>query len=159
MVSMSRREALFGASALGIAMIGGTAAIGASARAKPAMTMYRSEGCGCCLKWAEIAKAAGYPVAIRNVDDVMAVKARLGVPDQLAACHTTVVGGYVVEGHVPFEAVAALLRKKPSGIVGIAVPGMPAGSPGMEVPGHDHGNSKFAVTAFGGGGRTAAFAY
>lgn len=138
---VTRREALGGASALAAFLLtGGTAA---AAAAKPAMTVHRSPGCGCCLKWAELAKAAGYPVKIVPTDDIALVKARLGVPDSLAACHTTEVGGYVVEGHVPFEAVATLLRDKPKGIAGIAVPGMPAGSPGMAM-GHAHGEHDHA---------------
>jgi len=159
MVSLSRREALFGATALGLALAGGTAAFGA-AKSKPVMTMYRSAGCGCCLKWADHAKAAGYEVEVNNVDDVMAIKTRLGVPSDLVSCHTTTVGGYVIEGHVPFEAVDKLLRLKPSKIAGIALPGMPAGSPGMEVHG-DHGSpkKKFAVTAFAASGAKQAFAY
>ena len=138
-MNVTRREALGGATAAAAAlMIGGGRAIASSG--KPAMTMYRSAGCGCCLKWAELAKAAGYPVEVKNVRDVGLVKARLGVPELLASCHTTQVGGYVVEGHVPFEAVARLLRDKPMAIAGIAVPGMPAGSPGMEAHGHAHGD-------------------
>jgi len=148
-VNVTRREALAGGSALAAMLIGGGSAAFAAA-GKPAMTLHRSAGCGCCLKWAELAKAQGYPVEIRNVQDIMLVKARLGVPDALAACHTTEVGGYVVEGHVPFEAVAKLLRDKPKGVAGIAVPGMPAGSPGMAM-GHEHehgDHAKFDVFAF-----------
>ena len=160
MITLSRREALFGGSALGIALLGGTAAF-ATSKSKPAMTMYRSAGCGCCLKWADHAKAAGYPVTVNNVDDIMAVKSKLGVPRSLASCHTTTVGGYVVEGHVPFEAVSRLLREKPRGIAGIAVPGMPAGSPGMEAHGDhgEHSRTKFEVSAFNAGGEARPFAY
>lgn len=161
MVTMTRREALAGASAMAAALIAPSAAFGAAA--KPAMTLYRSSGCGCCLKWAELAKAAGYPLEVKNVDDIMAVKARLGVPKELAACHTTQVGGFVVEGHVPFEAVAKLLRDKPKGVAGIATPGMPAGSPGMDM-GHAHGDShgehqNIDVFAFSKTGAKTPFAY
>ena len=100
-------------------------------------------------------------VAVKSVADVSLVKARLGVPDSLASCHTTEVGGYVVEGHVPFEAVAKLLRDKPKGVAGIAVPGMPAGSPGMEMGhGHDHGaHQAVEVSAFTRTGVKKAFAF
>jgi hypothetical protein len=160
MITVTRREALAGASAMAAALFGGSAAFAAAA-AKPAMTLHRSSGCGCCLKWAELAKAAGYPLEVQNVDDIMAVKARLGVPKELAACHTTEVGGFVVEGHVPFEAVAKLLRDKPKGVAGIATPGMPAGSPGMEAHGgHDHGEHRaIEVFAFSKTGARTPFAY
>lgn len=160
-MNVTRRQALSGASALVAALLaGGGAAIASTG--KPAMTLHRSAGCGCCLKWAQLAKAAGYPVVVKNVGDIGLVKARLGVPDSLAACHTTEVGGYVVEGHVPFEAVAKLLRDKPKGIAGIAVPGMPAGSPGMEMGngGHDHsGHSAIEVFAFTKTGVKRPFAF
>src|SRR3546814_4579786 len=79
-----------------------------------------------------------------------AVKTRYGVPDQLASCHTAVIGGYAIEGHVPMQHVARLLRDKPRDIRGIAVPGMPRGSPGMEMP--DGSADAFEVTAFGSDG-------
>lgn len=155
----TRREALAGGSALAAMLFAGGTTLAAAAR--PAMTMYRNSGCGCCLKWAELARKAGYPVEVKSVADVSLVKARLGVPDSLASCHTTEVGGYVVEGHVPFEAVAKLLRDKPKGVAGIAVPGMPAGSPGMEMGhGHDHGaHQAVEVSAFTRTGVKKAFAF
>ena len=133
MINWTRREALGGASALAAVLLGcGPAAAGGSAR--PAITMYRDPNCGCCLKWAEVAKAAGYTVNVVPRDDVPALKARLGVPSDLHSCHTSRVGPYVVEGHVPLKAVDKLLRDKPRGVIGIALPGMPVGSPGMEHP-------------------------
>lgn len=126
----TRREALAGGSALAAMLFAGGTTLAAAAR--PAMTMYRNSGCGCCLKWAELARKAGYPVEVKSVADVSLVKARLGVPDSLASCHTTEVGGYVVEGHVPMAAIRKLLRDKPKGVVGIGLAGMPWGSPGME---------------------------
>lgn len=159
MMNVTRREALGGVSALAAALVvGGGRAVAASG--KPAMTIHRSAGCGCCLKWAELAKAAGYPVEVKNGRDIGLVKARLGVPDSLASCHTTEVGGFVVEGHVPFEAVAKLLRDKPKGVAGIAVPGMPEGSPGMEAHGHAHGgHSAIEVFAFTRTGAKQKFSF
>lgn len=156
----SRREAISAGAAVAAALaFGGVAS--AAAGAKPAMTTYRDPGCGCCGKWADLAKAAGYPVTVVPTNDVAAVKSRLGVPDSLASCHTTKVGGYVVEGHVPFEAVDKLLRTKPKGIIGIAVPGMPAGSPGMEAHGdHGHGDeAQLTVIAFNRAGERGEFRY
>jgi hypothetical protein len=108
-------------------MLAGTAANAAS------MTVMKSPSCGCCSKWVEHVRAHGFDVKVVNVDDIMAVKAKAGIPDNLASCHTTMVGGYVVEGHVPAADIKKLLAQKPKAR-GIAVPGMPAGSPGMEAP-------------------------
>lgn len=94
------------------------------------MTMYRSPDCSCCHLWADIARAAGWTVASADKVDMAAFKADVGVPPEYASCHTTMVGGYFVEGHVPVEAVERLLAERPD-IDGIALPGMPAGSPGM----------------------------
>jgi hypothetical protein len=120
-----------------------------------AMTVFRDPSCGCCEAWAEIARKAGYDVDLRDDQDMPAVKRRLGVPEELASCHTAEVGGMVVEGHVPLEEVARLLREKPQGIRGIAVPGMPLGSPGMETP--DGTKQPFQVIAFDTSGKTSVF--
>jgi hypothetical protein len=119
------------------------------------MTIYRDPGCGCCGNWAELARRAGFATTIVNSQDMPGVKRRLGVPERLAACHTTVVGGYVIEGHVPLDRVARLLERRPRGVRGLAVPGMPLGSPGMEVPGG--ARQAFQVFAFDAAGRTTAF--
>ena len=157
MIEWSRRQLLGGASAAAVTLLAGAGAAAAKP-ALPAMTMYRSPGCGCCLKWAEIARAAGYPVEVVSTDDMMGVKGRLGVPDALASCHTTKVGNFVVEGHVPLAAVARLLRDRPKGVAGIAVPGMPAGSPGMDVHG-GHGGPPIEVFAFVRDGAIKTFAF
>ena len=94
------------------------------------MTMYRSPDCSCCHLWADIARQRGWSVASADKLDMAAFKAESGVPMEYSSCHTTIVGGYFVEGHVPLEAVERLLAEKPD-IDGIALPGMPAGSPGM----------------------------
>lgn len=106
-------------------MLAGTAANAAS------MTVMKSLSCGCCSKWVEHVRAHGFQVKVVDVDDILAVKAKAGVPQKLASCHTTLVGGYVVEGHVPAADIKKLLAQKPRAR-GIAVAGMPAGSPGME---------------------------
>ena len=100
----------------------------------PLVTVTRDPSCGCCGAWAEHLEAAGFPVRMVETDELDAVKRRLGVPEELASCHTAEVGGYVVEGHVPAPAVRRLLAERPSA-TGLAVPGMPAGSPGMDFPG------------------------
>lgn len=119
------------------------------------MTVYRDPSCGCCEAWAEIAKNAGYQVALVDRPDMPAIKTRLGVPEALASCHTATVGGYAVEGHVPLEDVARLLKERPKPIRGIAVAGMPRGSPGMEMP--DGSKDAFQVMAFDAAGNTSVF--
>ena len=91
----------------------------------------------------------------RNEDDLAPVKRRHGVPPALESCHTALVDGYVIEGHVPADLIERLLRERPK-VVGLAVPGMPAGSPGMESPGTPP--EHYQVLAFDRGGRTAVFA-
>ena len=120
-----------------------------------AMTVYRDPSCGCCEAWAEIARNAGYDVALVDQPDMVAIKRQHGVPAELTSCHTAVVGGYAIEGHVPLAAVARLLKERPSGTRGIAVPGMPRGSPGMEMP--DGSKDSFQVIAFDQAGRTKVF--
>lgn len=141
------------------------AAVGVSGAAGPSspvkgkvgvpILVYRDPECGCCEAWADIARAEGYAVTVENRADMAAVKTRYGVPDQLASCHTAVIGGYAIEGHVPMQHVARLLRDKPRDIRGIAVPGMPRGSPGMEMP--DGSADAFEVTAFGSDGKVSVF--
>ncbi len=98
------------------------------------VTVYKSPSCGCCKRWAEHLGRHGFRVLAKDTSDVSAVKATLGVPANLHSCHTAVVHGYVIEGHVPADVIERLLRERPK-IAGLAVPGMPAGSPGMETRG------------------------
>lgn len=97
----------------------------------PEVVINKDPNCGCCQKWADHLVHAGFPVKIVTMSNLSAVKRRLGVPDDLASCHTAEMAGYVLEGHVPVTAVLRLLAEKPDAI-GLAVPGMPIGSPGME---------------------------
>lgn len=128
----------------------------APAAARPAMIVHKDPNCGCCQSWADIAQNTGFPVQIVNEADMSAVKARLGVPEELASCHTTEVAGLTVEGHVPIDTVQRMLRERPQGLRGIAVPGMPAGSPGMETP--DGRQEPFQVIAFFEDGRISVYA-
>ena len=101
---------------------------------KAEVTMYKTEFCGCCTKWADHLEKNGFDVNVITVSDTSPVRTRLGVPQELASCHTAVVGNYWVEGHVPADLLSRLLQQQPANIKGIAAPGMPPGSPGMEVP-------------------------
>jgi hypothetical protein len=98
--------------------------------AGPAMTVFKSPWCGCCEAWVEIMQQAGFDVTVENREDLDPVKRQAGVPQAMEGCHTAMIEGYFVEGHVPATAVARLLSERPD-IAGLAVPGMPAGSPGM----------------------------
>jgi hypothetical protein len=119
----------------------------------PPVMVYKTEGCGCCNGWVEHLQAAGFEVDARNVTDLMSVKVDAGVPADLSSCHTAVIDGYVVEGHVPASVVARLLTERPE-VAGIAVPGMPIGSPGMEGP----NPQPYEVLAFDRDGARTVFA-
>lgn len=103
--------------------------------AGPAVTVYKTPTCGCCDTWVGHLRANGFDVDAKNVTDsrLLALKGSYGLDRRLYSCHTAVVDGYVVEGHVPADVILRLLEERPE-IVGLAVPGMPVGSPGMEGP-------------------------
>jgi hypothetical protein len=123
-------------------------------QAVPSVTVYKSPACGCCSKWIDHMRAAGFEVTAKNVDDVVPIKTKHGVPTQAASCHTSLVGDYVIEGHVPADTVKRLLKERPK-ITGLAVPGMPAGSPGMEVPSGK--KDPYSVIAFDSAGKQTVF--
>jgi hypothetical protein len=95
------------------------------------ITVHRDPNCGCCLGWVQHLQKSGFRTKVLETNDLDEVKKRLGVPDDLAACHTAEIAGYVVEGHVPAVALKRFLAERPNA-TGLAVPGMPIGSPGME---------------------------
>ena len=106
------------------------------------ITSYRSPTCGCCAGWVEHLKQQGFTVKDNVTEDLESIKTENNVPQNLMACHTAVINGYVVEGHIPATDIKRLLREQPD-VAGIAVPGMPIGSPGMEA-----GNRKEPYTVF-----------
>lgn len=135
-------------------------AAGMSAACAPAaeareLTVHKTPTCGCCGAWADHMRAAGFSVTVVEHQDLSPVRARLGVPDELASCHTGEVGGYAVEGHVPAADVIRMLAERPRA-AGLAVPGMPLGSPGMEVPGRPA--EAFETLLIGRDGRAGVFA-
>lgn len=99
-------------------------------------TIYKSPTCGCCGVYASYMKKEGYDVRVEDVQDMATIKQELGVPNELESCHTMEMAGYVVEGHIPNEAIQKLLAEKPN-IKGIGMAGMPSGSPGMPGPRHE----------------------
>lgn len=125
------------------------------ASAKPTITVYKSATCGCCSEWIEHLKAEGYEVIAQDVDNLAAIKTELGIRPHLSSCHTALIDGYIVEGHVPAADIDRLLAERPE-IAGLSVPGMPAGSPGMEIPGSPDG--PFDVLAFDQLGNTTVYA-
>lgn len=97
----------------------------------PVVHVYKSPTCGCCKAWVAHLEENGFRTEVEDMPNVDPVKQKLGVPGHLASCHTGVVNGYVIEGHVPADVIRRLLAEKPA-VAGLAVPGMPMGSPGME---------------------------
>ena len=102
------------------------------ATSKTPMEVWKDPNCGCCKDWIVLMEKAGFAVTVHDTGN-NAVRAKLGLPQNLGSCHTALVGGYVVEGHVPAADVQKLLKAKPKAL-GITVPGMPIGSPGMDGP-------------------------
>lgn len=119
----------------------------------PMVTVYRQAGCDCCLRWVEHLRRAGLRVTVQDGPDTEAIRATYKVPTALQSCHTAIVDGYVVEGHVPVDLITRLLQERPA-VRGIAVPGMPIGSPGMEGNRVEH----YDVMTFDTEGRTTVFA-
>ena len=126
----------------------------AFATSHPPVVVHRSPSCGCCGAWANYLRRAGFAVTIINEVDLAPVKLRAGVPEGLQSCHTAFIEGYVVEGHVPIEAIEKMLASRPT-ILGVAVPEMPGGSPGMEVLGIKP--DPFKVISFAKGGEQSVF--
>ena len=127
-----------------------------TAGAQPAatrITVYKDPNCGCCKNWNTAMQKAGFALSIRDSHDLATVKGSLGVPQDLASCHTGVVAGYLFEGHVPPDLVQKVLRERPP-IVGLFVPGMPGGSPGMEGPNPE----RYDIVAVARNGRRTVYA-
>ena len=130
-MTLTRRSLVL---ALAIPILG--RAKGYAAETLPKMVVTKDPTCGCCSAWVDHIRSAGFPVEVVESKGLNRIKAVLGVPRDLASCHTAQIGGYVIEGHVPADAVKRHLTEKPDA-KGLAVRGMPVGSPGMEVPGSD----------------------
>ena len=117
-----------------LALITGTAAVPLGtvwAAEDQVVTVHKDPNCGCCTGWMRHLQTAGFTVRTVETSDLAAIKARLGVPADLTACHTAQIAGYLIEGHVPAVALKKFLAERPNP-AGLAVPGMPVGSPGME---------------------------
>jgi hypothetical protein len=130
----------------------GSASKRAASQAQPLVEVYKDATCGCCSLWVQHLRRGGFAATATNTTDMTAIKDTHRIPKQARSCHTGLVGGYVLEGHVPAADVHRLLKEKPD-ILGLAVPGMPIGSPGMEGP----GGRPYDVLALHKDGRTSVF--
>ena len=142
--------------ALGLGILVWVAACTRSDPDVPSVLVFKSSSCTCCARWIQHLSEAGIVVKSRDIDSVVQVKKRIGVPVSLSSCHTGRVDGYFVEGHVPVEDIKRLLRERPDA-KGLAVPGMPGGSPGMESP--TRPSEPYDVLLVQHDGRTTVFAH
>ncbi len=138
-----------------VVLIAGTAFASLSTKDAGALevTVYKSPTCGCCSKWIAHMEANGFEVNAHDLADLTQVKLEHGVSRELISCHTALVDGYVIEGHVPAADIRRLLQERPD-VVGLAVPGMVIGSPGMEGP----SSEPYNVLTFDRDGNTTVFA-
>jgi hypothetical protein len=121
--------------------------------AAPLMTVYKDPNCGCCSIWVEHLRKNGFEVKVQDAGNMVEIKRKLGVPTHLQSCHTGVVDGYTIEGHVPAAEIQRLLKERPNA-KGLTVPGMPLGSPGMEAGG---ASERYSVLLFDANGKTSEF--
>lgn len=141
---MTRRVLLLAASAMAVAGF---------VRAAPvAATLYKNPECGCCEGYADYLRQHGFMVASKPTNDLAEISRKAGVPRELQGCHTAFIADYVVDGHVPIEAINKLLAERPT-IKGIALPGMPEGSPGM----YGEKAASFTIYAVGEGGKSSVY--
>ena len=119
---------------------------------KPLATIFKNPQCGCCETYGEYLRSNGYEVRVVATHDLPLIQQRQGVPAGLEGCHTTLIGGYFVDGHVPIGTFNRLLAERPD-VNGITLPGMPTGSPGMAGP----KTEPFTIHAVASGGRTSVY--
>jgi hypothetical protein len=149
-----RQTLALGSALLALVLTSGAAAPSVNPTPKETrITVYKDPGCRCCKNWIDHLVKHGYAVDAKDTPAMAEVKRTLGVPDALTSCHTAVVNGYLIEGHVPAADIAKLLKEKPK-VAGLTVPGMPMGSPGMEGPRQQH----YQVLSFDKNGKTRVFA-
>ena len=119
----------------------------------PEIQVWKNPNCGCCVKWIDHLREAGFEVVAHDTGQVNAVRAKLGMPERYASCHSATVDGYAIEGHVPAADIKRLIEERPMA-KGLAVPGMPVGSPGMEGP----YSEPYQTLLIGPGGKAKVFA-
>ena len=155
---MTRRQ-LIRFTVLGTVLLVASAPLSGSQQTKKAAAapaegkVWLSPTCGCCGKWTDYMQTSGFTMTREVTTDLNASPARKRVPESLRSCHTALIGGYIVEGHVPADVIRKLLKEQPK-VVGVAAPGMPMGSPGMEGP----NPQPYSIVAFKADGTTYQFA-
>jgi hypothetical protein len=127
----------------------------ASAPAPTQVQVWKEPTCGCCKDWIAHLEANGFKVFV-NIGGTNAMRARLGIPENMSSCHTALVGGYAIEGHVPAREIRRLLREKPAAI-GLAAPGMPIGAPGMDTPAYKGKKNPYSVMLVANDGRATVY--
>jgi hypothetical protein len=155
--ALSRRQVLQSLAALAGAALFAAAHRSSAASPELKIDVWKSPTCGCCIDWIKHLQANGFVVNATNVPDSRHVRARFGMPAKFASCHTALIGGYVIEGHVPARDIKRLLREKPQAL-GIAVPGMPVGSPGMDGPSYSGMRDPYDVLLVFADGKARVFA-
>jgi hypothetical protein len=151
-----RRRALLG-SGLALAL-GGLPLLARSANAKPVIEVWKTASCGCCKDWIKHLQANGFEVRPHDISDAAKreQRQRLGLDDKFGSCHTALVGGYLLEGHVPAREIQRLLQEKPRAL-GLAVPGMPVGAPGMDGPEYGGRKDPYDVLLVQRGGSASVY--
>jgi hypothetical protein len=129
------------------------------AQRQPAVLVevWKDPNCGCCKFWIAHLEQNGFAVKVNETSNAAAMRAKLGIPDTLGSCHTALVGGYAIEGHVPAREIQRLLKEKPAA-VGLSVPGMPIGSPGMDLPAYNGRRDAYDVVLVTRGGAPRVYA-
>lgn len=150
-LALSRRHLLFTALPLGALAIAGPAMA-----APPKVEIWKDPNCGCCVDWVKHLNANGFATRVHDEGNTRA-RERAGIPAALGSCHTARVGGYAIEGHVPARDIQRLLREKPAGAIGLAMPGMPIGSPGMDGPAYGDRRDPYDVLLVLAAGGTRIF--
>jgi hypothetical protein len=140
----------------GLIVVGSTFVLSNKDSSAMTVVVYKSPTCTCCSKWVDHMRDAGFDVEVHDELDMNPIKAKNGVRPQYSSCHTAIVDGYVIEGHVPAEQIVRLLAERPE-VLGLSAPGMPVGSPGMEVSDPSQ-NTDYDVVSFDGAGRTELYA-
>ena len=149
-INRQRRLLLTGAAALGLAASGLV-----RAQAAQGIEVWKDPNCGCCQDWISHLEQNGFKAKVFETGN-NAARARLGMPQPLGSCHTALVQGYVIEGHVPAQDIQRLLKEKPNAL-GLAVPGMPIGSPGMDGPAYGGRRDRYEVLLVLKDGSTRVF--
>lgn len=153
-----RRRTWLGAALAGLAGVAtGLARANAPAGSAGTVEVWKSPTCGCCGDWIKHLQANGFQVKVNDVPDTAPVRARAGIAERYGSCHTALVGGYALEGHVPAREIRRLLKERPTA-VGLAVPGMPVGSPGMDGPEYKGVKHPYDVVLLQKGGGASVFA-